>query len=520
MIPFVAPVDDILFSLEHVAQADTTDGFEVETHREIALHFAAFAEGVLAPLNGSGDREGASLEKGRVRMPSGFKEAYDQYCAQGWPGLSIPEKFGGQGLDDHALAITSEIFAGANHAFEMATGLMPGAVRTLLRFGTRKQQDNFLPRLASGDWLTTMALSEPGAGSDLSRIKCQARLTDSGWKINGEKVFISGGDQDLSSGILHLVLARTSDEGLNGLSLFLCLSEEPDGKRNDIIVTRIEEKLGIHASPTCQIRFDDAQAELIGDVGQGLSAMFTMMNHARLSVALQGVAHAARATAIARRYAEERIQGKEQPIARHADVSRMLDEMDLRALGARGIAHLALVELQGAGTSDLVDVLTPIAKYHCTEVGSQAADLGIQVLGGYGYLEEYGMAQILRDVRITRIYEGANGIHALALATRHINLEAPVQALDDLVISEPTLNGPLQEWRQAWLEMRTALDARPMADAFMRLTSELVHQFVWARIHKSAGHHKDPERISRLYRRAVTRWTPEFAHYCASRDIS
>lgn len=520
MSTYAAPVEDILFSLEHIAEASTLNDFDLETHREIASHFAAFAEGVLAPLNGPGDREGASLVNGRVHMPSGFKAAYDQYCAQGWPGLSLPEKYGGQGLGDIALAITSEIFAGANHAFEMTTGLMPGAARTLLRFGTKEQRDNFLPRFASGDWLTTMALSEPGAGSDLSRIRCRARRTEAGWKIDGEKIFISGGDQNLSAGILHLVLARTSDEGLDGLSLFLCLSDNPDGQRNGISVTRIEEKLGIHASPTCQLRFEDAHAELIGDVGQGLSAMFTMMNHARLSVALQGVAHAAQATTIARRYADERIQGKGQPIAQHADVAWMLDEMDLRALGARGIAHLALVQLEKTGASELIDVLTPIAKYHCTEVGSQAADFGIQALGGYGYLEEYGLAQLYRDVRITRIYEGTNGIHALALATRHIKQEKPLRALDDLVSSEPTLSGPLEDWRGAWRDMRNRSDARPVADAFMRLTSELVHQFVWVRFEKSADHHGDPERILRLYRRAVTRWKTEFVHYCASHSIS
>ena len=274
MYPFTAPIDDILFSLEHVGGAVAMDGFEPDMHREIAAHFAAFAEGVLAPLNASGDREGARLENGRVRMPDGFKEAYDQYSAQGWPGLSLPEEYGGQGLGDLALGITGEIFSGANHAFEMSVGLMPGAARTLLRFGTDAQKDDYLPMLASGEWLTTMALTEPSAGSDLSRIKCRAETVDGSWRINGEKIFISGGDQDLSDGILHLVLARTSDEGTKGLSLFLCLSDRPDGTRNGITVNRLEEKLGIHASPTCQLRFEDAHAELVGKVGQGLGAMF------------------------------------------------------------------------------------------------------------------------------------------------------------------------------------------------------------------------------------------------------
>lgn len=519
MYPFTAPIEDILFTLEHVGRATALDDFDLDTHREIASHFGAFAEGVLAPLNEPGDREGARLVNGRVRMPRGFKDAYRQYCDQGWPGLSLPEANGGQGLGNLALGITGEIFSGANHAFEMSTGLMPGAARTLLRFGTDAQKSEYLPRLASGEWLTTMALTEPAAGSDLSAVKCEAKAVEGGWRINGEKIFISGGDQDLSDGILHLVLARTSDDGLKGLSLFLCLSEKPDGSRNGIAVTRLEEKLGIHASPTCQLRFEDTHAELVGDVGQGLAAMFTMMNHARLSVALQGVAHAARATAIARRYADERVQGKGQTIAAHADVARMIDEMDLRAMGARGIAHLALVELEANGPSDLVDVMTPIAKYHCTEVGSQAADIGIQVLGGYGYLEEYGLTQILRDVRISRIYEGTNGIHALALATRHLRQGGSLQALDELVGSEADLSDALKDWRFACKGLRQLPDPRPLADDFMRLTSELVHQLVWVRIRDNAHHHPDTDRILRLARRTATRWAPQFAHYCASRTI-
>ena len=193
----------------------------------------------------------------------------------------------------------------------------------------------------------------------------------------------------------------------------------------------------------------------------------------------------------------------------------MLDEMDLRAMGARGIAHLALVELETSGPSDLVEILTPIAKYHCTEIGSQAADIGIQVLGGYGYLEEYGLAQILRDVRISRIYEGANGIHALTLATRHL---ANLQVLDDLTDGEAGLSGMLADWRSAREDMQRLPDPRQLADAFMRLTAELVHQLVWGRIKGNADHHPDKDRVLRLARRASARWIPEFAHFSASRE--
>lgn len=515
MIPFKAPLEDILYSLNAVAHAGEMAGYDAGLHDEIAQHFAAFAEGELAPLNAVGDRVGAQLLDGRVKLPDGFRVAYAKYCEQGWPALCVPESFGGQGMGATALGITSEIFAGANHAFEMTTGLAAGAVRTLIGFGTEAQQQEMLPELASGAWLSTMALTEPGAGSDLSRIKCRASRTASGWQIDGEKIFISGGDQDVSDGILHLVLARSGAAGLGGLSLFLCKSTRADGARNGVAVVRIEDKLGIHASPTCQLRFDAAEAELLGVEGQGLVAMFTMMNHARLSVALQGVAHAARATAIACSYAQDRIQGKETPIAAHPDVARMLDEMDLRAMGARGIAHLALVKLESGDAPDLVEVLTPIAKYFCTEVASQAADIGIQVLGGYGFLEEYGMAQILRDARICRIYEGTNGIHALSLATRLMRMAAPLEALDAFADECPAVATAHAAWRTAWHDLRSADDARPLADAFMILTCELVHQIIWARIAETADQHPDPARLRRLAARAMPRFDVQLSHYNA-----
>ena len=298
MTPFVAPLDDILFSLHHVARASMVAAWDHDFAAEIGKHFAAFAEGEIAPIDEIGDQEGCRLENGRVRLPTGCKEMYAAYCDQGWPGLTAPEEFGGQAQDALILAMTSEIFSGANHSMQMVTGLVPGAIRTLLNFGTDAQKDRFLPSLATGETLATMCLTEPSAGSDLSRITCRAVPDGAQWRISGEKIFISGGDQDISDEILHLVLARTSDNGVKGLSLFLCPSTKTDGTRNAVKVTRIEEKMGLHASPTCQMLFDGAEAELIGEEGRGLAAMFTMMNHARGDVALQGVAHAARARGV------------------------------------------------------------------------------------------------------------------------------------------------------------------------------------------------------------------------------
>lgn len=498
MTPFKAPLDDILFSLNHVAMAGSVTGFDPTLTAEIAHHFAAFAEGEIAPLDAPGDAQGCRLENGRVHMPEGFAAVYRAYADQGWPGLTVPEEYGGQGMDALLLAVTSEVFSGANHSLQMITGLVPGAVGVLNRFGTEAQKAKYLPELASGAALATMALTEPGAGSDLSRIRCRAH-DEGGWHISGEKSFISGGDQDLSAEILHLVLARTSDAGVKGLSLFLCPSTRRDGSRNAVQVSRIEEKMGLHASPTCHLVFDGAEAELIGGEGQGLAAMFTMMNHARCDVALQGVAHAARAWDIARRYGDERTQGRRADggaaaLSDHADVARMIDGMDAMALGGRGIAHLCFVAMTRGDTPDLVAFLTPVAKVHCTEAGVRAAELGMQVLGGYGYLTEYRVEQTYRDARITQIYEGANGIHERALVTRLLG-GTPGAAFEAFLTQEG-VDGTL--WQMSCATVLDAFDPSPLAHDFMCLTREILLQVVWARVLAGADNHGDPERIRRV----------------------
>lgn len=498
MTPFRAPLEDILFSLIHVARAGEVEGFDADLVGEIGGHFAAFAEGEIAPLDEAGDRQGCRLENGRVRMPDGFAAVYRAYAEQGWPGLTVPEAYGGQGMDALVSAVTSEIFTGANHALQMVTGLVPGAVGVLKRFGTEDQKARHLPGLASGEVLATMALTEPCAGSDLSRIRCRA-VDEGGWKITGEKIFISGGDQDLSERILHLVLARTSEEGVRGLSLFLCPCTRVDGARNAVSVTRIEEKMGLHASPTCQLAFDGAEAELIGEEGNGLAAMFTMMNHARTDVALQGVAHAARAWDIARVYAGERVQGRKADgapavLADHADVARMIDAMDALALGSRGIAHLAFVAMERGDARDLVEFLTPLAKVHCTESGLRAAELGVQVLGGYGYLSEYRVEQCYRDARITLIYEGANGIHERALVTRLLG-GAPGAAFEAFVAGEGV---DLEVWREAKNLVLAAEDPSALAHDFAYLTLEVLLQVIWKRVLAAADRHPDAARLQRV----------------------
>jgi len=496
MIPYAAPTEDILFSMRTVAGAAELPGWDDDLARDVLLAFATFAEAEIAPINASGDRTGAVLENGRVRMPMGFAQVYAQLAAMGWQGLTAPEAFGGMGQGPLMAAMVSEVFSGANHALQMVCNLVPGAIATLMAFGTDRQQADWLPRLASGAALSTMCLTEAGAGSDLARIRTRARAVPGGWTITGEKIFISGGDQDLSDDILHLVLARTGavEDGVKGLSLFLTARSMAGPA---ITITRIEDKLGLHASPTCQMAFDDAPAELIGAEGAGLKAMFTLMNHARLDVALQGVAHAARAHAIAAAYAGGRVQGRrpdgrDAVLCDHADVRRMLDEQRGLAMGARAMAHVALVEMLRGEAPALVDFLTPVCKVFCSEAGIRAADLGIQILGGYGYLAEYGLGQTWRDARITAIYEGANGIHALATATRGLAVQggAGADAFDALIgrlTNDPTVMALREDWRRKRAEVLASKMPAALAHDFMQATGGLFHLAVWARIGAVSG---------------------------------
>lgn len=509
MKPFSAPLDDILFTLNHHANASQIDNWDGETVTEIAKHFASFAEAEIAPLDASGDEQGCMLTNGRVKMPDGFAALYQSYAEQGWPSLTAPLEYGGQGMGALTLAVTSEIFVGACHSLQMVTGLVSGAIRTLLKFGTIDQQARLIPKLASGEFLATMCLTESGAGSDLSKVSCRAIKVDDRWRIHGEKIFISGGDQDMSDGILHLVLARTSDDGVKGLSLFLC--SDLNGKTdNTISVTRIEEKMGLHASPTCQLVFDGAEGELIGPQGEGLKAMFTMMNHARLDVALQGVAHAARAYDIARSYAQERTQGRKPDgspatLDDHADVVRMIDEIDAQALGGRAIVHLAYVTMEAGNNPDLVEFLTPIAKVFCTNGGIHAAEISMQVLGGYGYLSEYRLEQTYRDARICGIYEGANGIHNKMVVERFIagrNI-MPADAFEawlaDCAKNDATgLGQTLKVWQNARKLVAGSTSPAVLAHDFMDLTIDTLLHAVWARFQQIADQNADPLRIHRL----------------------
>ena len=500
-------LDDSLWSIGF-AGADQIAGWDADLARQVVGHFAAFAAERIAPLDGPGDLQGCALVGGRVRLPDGYAAAYQALAADGWQGLSAPTEFGGQGLGPVIQALVSEVFSGACHALQMITGLVPGAIRLLQNCATPDQQARMIPPLASGAWLATMCLTEPQAGSDLSRIRTRAQETASGWQITGEKIFISGGDQDASGTILHLVLARTSDDGTRGLSLFACPATLPDGTRNAVRVIRLEHKMGLHGSPTCHMVFDGAQAEMIGTPGQGLAAMFHLMNHARLDVGLQGVAHAAKAYGIARDYAQTRAQGRTpdgQPatLAQHPDVARMLAQMDAQTIAARALAHTALVALE-TGQEQLAGFLTSMAKVAGSEAGMRVTETAMQVMGGYGYLHEYRVEQAYRDARICSIYEGANGIHALTLATRGLGpvggaqaFGAHIGAIADRLDSAPLRDG-LAQWQGLAEQVRQ--NPAPLAQDFMSASIALADLAFWARVAQEC---RDNPRLQALAPRAL-----------------
>jgi len=410
---------------------------------------AKFAENEVAPLNQSGDAEGCHFDKGVVTTPAGFKEAYKKFVEGGWPSLPAPEKFGGQGLPNLLNIVMSEMTGSANWAWSMYPGLSHGAVHTLTEHGTEHQQQTYLTRLVTGEWTGTMCLTEAHCGSDLGTLKTKALPNEDGsYSITGTKIFISAGEHDLVENILHIVIARIqgSPEGTKGISLFIVPKFLPDangniGERNAVECGSIEHKMGIKGSATCVINFDEAQGFLLGEVNKGLNAMFTFMNTARIGTAIQGICHAEGSFQGALAYAKDRLamrslsgvknpDGPADPIIVHPDVRRMLMTQKAFAEGGRALCYLLGLqsdillhsqdEEQKQTADDMLAFLTPIAKAFLTEAGSESANLGVQVLGGHGYIAEWGMEQHVRDARIGTIYEGTTGIQALDLLGRKV----------------------------------------------------------------------------------------------------
>ncbi len=444
-------IEFVLFEYLNIGRLLETDkwrDFTLDDFKMTLGEAIKAATGILAPLNQLGDEEGAHWKDGVVTLPKGFKEAYQQYVAAGWLGMTSAAEWGGQGLPQTLGIACSEVFIAANNSFTMAPGLTRGAANVIEAFGTDEQKNTYLAKMLSGEWTGTMCLTEPQAGSAVGDTKTMAVPAGDGrWKLTGTKNFITFGEHNLTTNIVHLVLARTPNAppGFQGISLFVVPKfwPNPDGTLgafNDVRCSGIEHKMGIHASPTCTLNFgdnDQCYGSLIGLERKGLMYMFKMMNEARIGVGLQGLAQAAYAYQLALKYAKERIQGTHilsfkdanaprVEIIQHPDVRRMLLEMKSHVEGSRALLlSTAFFSDMHLATGDenwemLVELLTPIAKAYCTDVAFRVAESAIQVHGGYGYCREYGVEQLCRDIKIGSIYEGTNGIQALDLVGRKL----------------------------------------------------------------------------------------------------
>jgi alkylation response protein AidB-like acyl-CoA dehydrogenase len=462
MSAYVAPLKDMRFvlkelaGLREVAQLPGYAEATADTVDAILEESSKFASQVLDPLNFSGDREGSKWQDGAVRTPKGFKEAYKQYVDGGWAALPFGPEHGGQGLPKLVATAVEEMLTSANLSFSLCPLLTQGAIHALELAGSDALKKTFLDNMVVGKWTGTMNLTEPQAGSDLALVRSKAvKVNDaklgSHYRISGQKIFITYGEHDLAENIVHLVLARTPDapEGVKGISLFIVpkFLVKPDGslgERNGARCASIEHKLGIHASPTAVMIYDDAIGYLVGEENKGLAYMFIMMNAARFSVGLEGVAIAERAFQRALAYAKERLQGRDLagggtvPIIRHPDVRRMLMLMKSQTEAARALAYVVAAALDVAARHPVeetrqqnqafVDLMIPVVKGWSTETGIEVASLGVQVHGGMGFIEETGAAQHLRDARITTIYEGTTGIQANDLVGRKIAREGGATA--------------------------------------------------------------------------------------------
>jgi alkylation response protein AidB-like acyl-CoA dehydrogenase len=449
MPSYTAPVKDMQFLLHDmlkISEADIPGYSDLDRSFTEAVfdEAAKVATDILAPLNAVGDVEGCVLENGVVRTPKGFKQAFDTLREGGWMSLDAAPEYGGQGLPYLMHTAVNETFVSANMAFNMYQGLTHGAYSAILVHGTDEQKTKWLPKMVSCEWTGTMNLTEPHCGTDLGMMRTKAEpQADGSYKITGQKIFISAGDHDMASNIVHLVLAKApgGGEGTKGISLFivpkvLVNDDGSLGSRNAVSVGKVEEKMGIHGNATCVMNYDGATGWLLGDLHKGMKAMFTMMNEARLGVALQGYAVAEASYQNALAYAKDRLQGRDvtgvknpngpaDPLIVHPDIRRNLMEQKSFVEGARALTFWGATLIDRAHTGDmaadgLIGLLTPVLKGFQTDKGFEMAVQAQQIYGGHGYIEEWGMSQFVRDARIAQIYEGANGVQALDLVGRKL----------------------------------------------------------------------------------------------------
>ncbi|MCB1649792.1 MAG: acyl-CoA dehydrogenase C-terminal domain-containing protein [Pseudomonadales bacterium] len=538
MSSYRAPMKDMRFVLHEVQEAASllrsmpgTEELSEDLMDAVLEGAAQVCEDLLLPLNRTGDEEGCHFEAGRVRTPAGFREAYAAYAEGGWIGLSGDVAYGGQGMPKVLAVLVEEMMMAANTSFALYPALSAGACLALAHHGSEALKQAFLPRLYSGEWSGTMCLTEPHAGTDLGMLKTRAEPDGEAYRVSGSKIFITGGEHDLCENIVHLVLARLPDAppGPKGISLFLVPRMLPDSAElNGVSCGAIEHKMGIRASATCVMNFDNARGYLVGEPNKGLSHMFTMMNYERLSIGLQGLGLADHSYQIAAAYARERRQGRAgngalhpeevaDPIIVHPDVRRMLLTVRADVEAGRALAVYVAAQLDRAHLHEqaevreraarLVSFLTPVAKAAFSDRGFEACVLAQQVLGGHGYVREWGLEQHVRDARIAQIYEGTNGIQALDLAGRKLvrdrdglletlieEIEAFLPAWRDkesahwLEASLRSVLGTVQEASQ-WLRERGAEDADEIGAAsvpYLRLVTLLLYTFMWARMVSAA----------------------------------
>ncbi len=508
--------------------------------RELANAFfgeaARFAEEVLAPLSPIGDQQGCKLVDGKVITPSGFKEAYQHYCAAGWPTLSRSTAYGGQGLPQSLGVILSEILGTPNWSWGMYAGLSQGAMHTIETHGTGQQKQQYLPALISGRWTGTMCLTEANAGSDLGLLRTRAEFqADGSYLITGTKIFISSGDHDLAENIVHIVLARLPDApaGTKGISLFVVpkILIKEDGSlaaANAVSCASLEEKMGIHGNATCVLHFEGAKGWLLGEVNKGLNHMFTFMNLARIGSGLQGLAHAEVGYQKSRLYARERLQmrsltgvkntaGPADPIIVHPDIRRMLLTQKSLLEGIRMLSYYANIKmdvsqhstnpLERQKATELLSLLTPIVKAFSTEAGFESANLALQCLGGHGYIRDWGLEQNLRDCRIATLYEGTTGIQSLDLLGRKVlgsGGKTLVSLIDEINSLCRTCDGNeqlapyvaqlatlSQEWQQLSINIASQAQHNPdeigaAAVDYLMYSGYLVLAFLWLKAQKTA----------------------------------
>jgi alkylation response protein AidB-like acyl-CoA dehydrogenase len=515
---------------------------------------AKFVGEVVAPLNRDGDEIGAQWQDGKVTMPPGFQAAYQMFWQAGWPALSAAPEDGGQGLPSVLEIMLYEMLSGANHGWTMAPGLLHGAYECIKHYASPSIKETYLSKVGTGEWLATMCLTEPHAGSDLGLSRTKATpQSDGRYTLNGTKIFISGGEHDLTDNIVHLVLARLPDApmGPKGLSLFLVPKFYPDGQRSTVHCDRIEEKMGLHGSPTCVMRFDDALAEIIGEPGKGLNAMFVMMNAARLHVAMQGIGLLDAAWQKADAYAKERRQMR-APLSKvskdsnkvksaaeadfiiaHPAIRRILDTQRSWVDGGRVLAYQTAVELDrikhadkdtAAKANRWCALVTPVMKAAFTHQAFHGGSDCLQVFGGHGYVREWGIEQIVRDARVAMIYEGTNEIQAIDLLVRKIMSDGGAslnQLLDDMKADIQTETAEAHQLRNLTQEIVLAAPQDPslghrVADDYLRAMALVLLQWAWRRIEIQLN--EDMPQVEERWlapAKAFHQWVlPEFAMRC------